>query len=293
MSIYEKYSLSHAISVEDIVSADQVTGPYVSRTQHVHQDAWEMCCCFRGSMQISKNGSEIRLNGSQVVFVPPGVEHGSSVFQDGTVAFLISFTCSNAEHLRSMQDSIVDVSGNQVNILQNIIKELELCFIRSEGRLHLDHFIPSEHSPFGAEQMISCYLEQFIIMILREATMKQGQVVSNALFKDALQAYLGEQVASYIRENLNQPLTVEQIAEHFHYSRTHLTHICKQATSMSIGEMITQERIQQAKLMLLEQKKTVAQISQELGFSSPAYFSYKFKQVVGCAPSAYAANAAP
>ena len=54
--------------------------------------------------------------------------------------------------------------------------------------------------------------------------------------------------------------------------------------------MITYQRIKRAKILLLDQKLSVTQISEILGFSSPQYFSHKFTEQVGCPPSKYASQ---
>ena len=56
---------------------------------------------------------------------------------------------------------------------------------------------------------------------------------------------------------------------------------------MGINEMITYRRIKQAKVLLVEQRSSVAQIAEALGFSSPQYFSRKFTEIVGVPPSKF------
>jgi len=56
---------------------------------------------------------------------------------------------------------------------------------------------------------------------------------------------------------------------------------------MGVNQLITRERIQKAKLLLLAREKSVAQFSLALGFTSAHYFSWKFKQVTGISPSVY------
>jgi len=289
---YEKYQLSQPITVQAIESADYVLGPLVDDEIHVHADAWELCCCLQGQIQIQKRTERLVLQAGNVVFVPPRTEHRVSSRYPDNAAVVLSFACSGDSHLRLLQDGVLTASGSLRMILYSIRDELEMSFQQEDEEpwMHWMQFVPNAESPFGAEQMISCYLEQFIIRLLRSVTMEQGKVVSGVGFHEAAQRYLAEQVIAYIRSHLDEHLTAEQIAETFHYSRARLTAICKQATSMGINELITQERINAAKVLLLEQQKTVAQISQELGFSSPHYFSYKFKEVVGCAPSFYAAG---
>ena len=97
-----------------------------------------------------------------------------------------------------------------------------------------------------------------------------------------------EQVTQYIRKNLHERLSVEEIAAHFHYSRSRLTTIYKAVTGLGIRESIIYERVERAKELLAQGDKPVSQIAEELGFSSPHYFSRTFTETVGCSPRKYA-----
>ena len=284
---YETYPLSHTISVQEIVSADYLTVPVWDDLNHVHRDAWELCCCLQGSLDVQLDGIDFSLRSNEVLLIPPGTDHLVGMRQSGSKAFVVSFVCTGDHHLHALRNTVISVNGHLLHSLENIREELEACFLPEEEHLHFMHFHPSSASPFGAEQMISTYLEQFIIRLFRSVTMDHGRVVSTGGFHEAMQQYLVQQVLDYIHMHLSEPLTVEMIASHFHYSRARLTTICKQSTGLGLSELIARERIAIAKQMLLEKKRTIAQISQNLGFSSPHYFSWKFKQMVGCAPSYY------
>lgn len=286
---YEKYPLTQSISVQEIVSADYLLEPPEDNETHIHSDAWELCCCLQGTLDIQCAFVPRPLRGGEVLFLPPGTDHLVEMCHPSSAALVISFTCIGDSHLRPLQNTILSVNGALLMTLQNIREELELCFLSEESNLHLMQFRPNPHSPFGAEQMISTSLEQFLIRLLRSVTMAQGQVVSSRGFREAMQQYLARQVVTYIREHLGEPLSVETVAAQFHYSRARLTAICKEVTGLGVNELIARERIEAAKQLLLERNRTIVQISQELGFSTPHYFSWKFKQMTGCAPSCYAA----
>ena len=96
-----------------------------------------------------------------------------------------------------------------------------------------------------------------------------------------------EQVRGYILDHLDRKLVVEDIAARFHYSRARLSTIFKATTGMSINEFITFERIRRAKFLLQEQKLSIAEISDLLGYPSPQYFTNKFHKEVGVPPSKY------
>jgi len=288
MEQYEKYQLRRAISVQEIVTADYLQEPVWDDEIHIHTDAWEVCCCLQGTLDVQLTSVLRLLRAGEVLLLPPGTEHLVGMRQPSSAAFVISFTCTGDSHLRPLQNTVIPVSGPLLMTLQSIREELKMCFLTEETSLHLLHFMSSDGSPFGAEQLIGCYLEQFLILLLRSVTMSRGRVVSGSSFREAMQRYLVQQVVLYIREHLGEPLTVEEIAAYFHYSRARLTAMCKQTTSLGVNELIARERINAAKQLLLRREKTVGEISRELGFSTPHYFSWKFKQLVGCAPSVYA-----
>lgn len=289
---YEKYKLSRIITVQEIVSADLMRVPRKKSLRHTHAEAWELCCCIKGQMEVERDETVTLMEEGEVLLISPGVEHAPATKRKGDVALVVSFTCTNTEHLRPLQEVISDMAEESIPIANKIVAELEASFMhnRSSYKLHLLHFVPNLDTPLGAEQLICCYLEQLLIMLLRQVTMEKGAVVRTNYFKKAMQGYLIEQVDDYIVHNIRRRLTVEEIAEYFHYSRTRLSTVYKQIKGIGINEAIAQEQLRQAKILLTNTDKSVSEIAEELGFSSPQYFSRKFTQKVGVAPSHYAQN---
>ena len=290
---YEKYRLSRIVTVQEIESADYVRGIHPSSHNHFHEEAWELVVCMQGEVTVMRDYQQFLLSEGQILFIQPGLNHDVAMHSKEASAFAVSFTCTNSENLRPLQDAVITTDEAQLDLFRNMIVELSSTFENTNDNWHLLHlfkFVPSEDSPLGAEQMICCYLEQVIIGLLRTVTMNQGQIVRSGQFKEAIQAYLADQVTTYIEDHLSERLTVEAIAAHFHYSRARLSTIYKYYTGLGINEMITYTRIKHAKALLLDQKLSISQISEELGFSSPQYFSHKFTEEVGVPPSRYAAQ---
>lgn len=281
----EGYRLSRAISIREIVTADYITGPHPTTCTHAHEDAWELCCCLEGDLTLAKNDKELFLKKGDIALVQPQTSHDILVKQKSSAIFVISFTCSG-EQLRSIQDSILTFTDEQLRLFYKIIPEIDRGFAPGSRRHHFVSFSPSATSPFGTEQMICNYLEQIIITMLRNVTMQNGEIIRTEHFKDAMQGYLIEQVRSYILDHLEQKLVVEDIAARFHYSRARLSTIFKATTGMSINEYITSERMHRAKFLLQEKKLSIAEISELLGYS-PQYFTNKFRKQFGCPPSKF------
>lgn len=283
---YEKYRLSRLVCVNEIVSADFVQGD-LPPAPHIHKDAWEMGCCITGKAGVYCGKRLIPLSGGEAFFVPPGVSH-SFVMEEGSgnASFVVSFTCADGP-VKLLRGRTLQVTDDQKQLIDQTIHELIAAFSRSKPGLRIYHFEPNPDAPLGAEQMILCYLEQLLIGFLRAITMRKGVVITGTHFEQSIGNYQIDTVRRYIREHLQENLAVESLAKEFHYSRTRLSVLFKEATGLTINEYITKERIAKAKHLLVEGKLSMTQISRAVGYSSPQYFSRRFSQTVGCAPSDY------
>ena len=91
-------------------------------------------------------------------------------------------------------------------------------------------------------------------------------------------------VALYVRKNLANPITTQEIADYMYLSRPYLSATFKQQAGISLADYITREKIEEAHRLLLYTKKTVLEISDGLGFSSQSHFTNTFKRYKGCTP---------
>lgn len=286
--IYGKYKLSKVVSVLEIVSADYIEGEHTARFSHSHKDAWELVYCMENELEVYVNTEWIRLRKGECFFIRPGSVHDIKVTSPLSRSFIVSFTCSNSEFLVPLEYHVVRANEDESRIFHNMKGELEATFSKSTGNLHLYTFEPSDYSPLGAEQMICCYLEQLIILLLRDVTMRGETVAKNGQIRNMVQDYLVDHINTYITTHYTEHLSVSQIASQFHYSRTRLSTLYKEITGQSIGDVITDVRITSAKELLRRGDASITSVSEQSGFSSPQYFSHKFTAVVGCSPSEYA-----
>jgi len=285
---YNTYPLSRIISVKEIVSADYVLGIHPAINNHQHAEAWEFIYCLHGSV-IAQRGTEVfTVEESEIVLIPPNTPHDIAVGDKNAQVFIISFTVSNDDFLYLMKNQVISVSETQHQIISLMIRELEDAFIQSDNYLHLVNFHPRKDSPIGAEQIISCCLEQVLILLFRNAIETASRPIEATHFRSAINSLLCDQVNAYMEQHISERLTVDSIAKHFHYSRTRLSHIYKNTTGTGIHQTLFSLRLFRAKQMLLKKDLSVTEISEQLGFSSPQYFSARFSAETGIPPSQYA-----
>lgn len=102
------------------------------------------------------------------------------------------------------------------------------------------------------------------------------------------QQRLVEKIKQYIDENLgDNRLRLESIAAYVHVTPSHLSRMFKRVESLNINDYITTKRIAKACSLLKGTSTPISEISGQIGYSSPYYFSACFKKSMGLSPSEY------
>ena len=104
--------------------------------------------------------------------------------------------------------------------------------------------------------------------------------------EDSIQKAVKRAIAT-MRENLGETLTVDDMARAAMFSKFHFTRIFQQVTGISPGRFLSALRLQQAQHLLVSTSLNVADISQQVGYSSVGTFSSRFSRSVGMSPTTY------
>lgn len=92
----------------------------------------------------------------------------------------------------------------------------------------------------------------------------------------------------YITENYSdEELTLNRVASHVNVSPNHLSALFSQKTGQTFVRYLTDVRMGKAKELLKCTNKRSGEISEEVGYKDPHYFSYLFKKNQGCTPIQY------
>ena len=96
-----------------------------------------------------------------------------------------------------------------------------------------------------------------------------------------------EKAETFISENLSNPITVKDVAEHVFMSPEYFTKLFKRETGQNIKEYITLTKIETAKDMLEHSSIPVSMVALELGYSNFSHFSQVFRKYENMSPSEY------
>ncbi len=91
----------------------------------------------------------------------------------------------------------------------------------------------------------------------------------------------------FIREHLDEKLTLEAIANAVNVSPFYFCKVFKQATGMTFTEYVNRRRVERAKELLLKPNTTVTKVAFDVGYQSLSQFNRSFLRYAGEAPTKF------
>ena len=111
--------------------------------------------------------------------------------------------------------------------------------------------------------------------------------IPNPILSEADQAFLAK-MDKLIYDNLSKDeLSAKFLIDHMAMSRASLYNKVKALTGMGVNDYINRIRIERSVHLLTTTDLSINEISYEVGFSYPRYFSTSFKQVKGMTPTRF------
>lgn len=93
-------------------------------------------------------------------------------------------------------------------------------------------------------------------------------------------------ILQFLRE-FHVGVTVNELARRFHCSPSHISHLFKRESGMSIRAFCNLQKLADAERLLVGSDRTVSEIAYDVGFCDPSYFISLFKSEYGLSPLAY------
>lgn len=122
----------------------------------------------------------------------------------------------------------------------------------------------------------------YAVAVLKSAIEYREQAVSDRYQDVAME------VIRYIEKNYaDENLSLNTLASHVNFSPNHLSMIFSQKTGQNFIKYLTDYRMGKARELLRCTGKRSSEISVEVGYKDPHYFSYLFKKIHGMTPTEY------
>lgn len=130
----------------------------------------------------------------------------------------------------------------------------------------------------------------FADFMLRELIIRILQTETRAIYSNQSLSPTSNRIAfvvQYIRQNLDQPLSVDLLSEKAHMSESNFHKVFKNEMGLSPIDFINNERIKLAASLLNDPKMKVKDIYIRCGFNSLSYFTRLFKRKKQYSPKEY------
>lgn len=102
-----------------------------------------------------------------------------------------------------------------------------------------------------------------------------------------------QKVVSLLRENLAEPLSLQEIGKRVGCSHFHLSRIFSEAMGHGIIQHLRELRMERAAALLGEGNMKITQVAMEVGYASPSHFTVAFREAFGCCPGLYPVSTLP
>lgn len=94
-------------------------------------------------------------------------------------------------------------------------------------------------------------------------------------------------ISELVQDQIENRLTLAEIAQQLNMSKEHLCREFKTETGMTVLEYIQKEQIRHASLLLHDNSLSVKEIAYQMGFANPSHFNRQFKKVTDMTPLEY------
>ncbi|APB70580.1 DNA-binding response regulator [Paenibacillus polymyxa] len=134
--------------------------------------------------------------------------------------------------------------------------------------------------PLHAQKMVHSFLhlKEWILSMMNKLKSEWSASEQSA------KSYVVKQVQELISQDKGQELSVKTIADQVYLHPVYLSKIYKAETGEGLGDYIIRMRMERALYLLKYSNKKIYEITTELGYQNPQYFSKMFKKHYGMTP---------
>ena len=149
----------------------------------------------------------------------------------------------------------------------------------------LNQLIKEFHVSGDGESFAMTSLKYRVLDILVSEHLLPGNESLSDVEDDRIREVLDQVNISY-----SEHISLSEIAGRMFMSESYLSRMFKNAVGISFKEYVNRARLEYAVESILYSSKSIAEISEDCGFSNPSAFNKLFKKTYGCAPTEYRKN---
>lgn len=249
---------------------------------HWHDEV-ELIVIKKGTGLVSVDLVSYAVKSGDVIFVFPGQLHSISqkdneIMEYENILFKASLLKSsgydlcNDKFIQPLLTSVVtinpviDETCSYHSALETLIQEIDnLCDVR----------------PYAYQLAIKSHLFQIFYILVSNCGKNEIKPIS----KKSLEKV--KMILSYIADNFQENITIEDVAGHCFYSKSYFMKFFKETMGVSFIQYLNDYRLEVAAKMLQGTSDNIFDIAINTGFDNLSYFNRSFKKKYGVTPGKY------
>ncbi|WP_337102162.1 AraC family transcriptional regulator [Paenibacillus sp. YIM B09110] len=236
----------------------------------------------KGSMQLIEDGVSYIVGEREFMFLEKGLHHwGRPETTAGTTWYWIHFYPADDRHLDYKDQAPLP----------------EPDYYAPEHYEHRIYLPKHGLAPPGTEERLSAIVkesEQRDSYRLTRISISAYRFLLDLASMNAISsskrgtaAELADRVLNYLSAHLEEPFNASEIGKHLNMNYSHISATFRKTTGQSIVETHTRLKMNKAVELLRTSSRTITEISEQLGYQNPFYFTRVFKKTFGEPPSSF------
>jgi AraC-like DNA-binding protein/quercetin dioxygenase-like cupin family protein len=243
-------------------------GNYV-REKHWHRSV-EIFAVFEGGMDFYINDEKIYLSAGEFIIVNSNELHSiHAVHKNLTIVLQLPFSQFTNYYTEDQIILFSHVPREQDEQVMKIIEEM---------------YKLSQEKKTGYDFKV---LGQYYTLLYTLVNKYRNKKVSTEIIKSIKGLNRLSSITSYLEENYDKDISLEQLAKTFGYSVEHLSRMFVKYAKVNFKSYLQNIRLEYARKELLKEEKKIGEIAVNVGFADSRAMAKAFKKQYGILPKEY------
>ncbi len=135
------------------------------------------------------------------------------------------------------------------------------------------------------DRMLNCETIDDMRSWLRYRLFSAAEIIQSKRQKKS--AKLVEEMIRYVKQQLNDNVTLKEVADHLSFSPNYLGSLFKEVTGTNFSEYVIAMRMEKAGELLKDPRIKIYEVADQVGYRYMPYFSRQFKEAFGMTPGEF------